>query len=211
MPRIVCISDTHLVHDQTRIEVPDGDILIHSGDATFRGSEWEVAKFNTWFSALPHKHKIFVAGNHDWLFQTDPAVAQKLLSPSITYLEDSMVEVEGIKIWGAPWQPWFYDWAFNLQRGAEIKAKWDLIPEGIDVVVTHGPPKGYGDQVPSGERVGCEDLLDALKRVKAKLHVCGHIHLGHGLYKTPEGTIVANSSICDERYKGVNAPHVVDL
>lgn len=213
MPRVVCISDTHLVHEQTRINIPDGDILIHAGDATFRGSDWEVVKFLRWYSELPHKHKIFVAGNHDWLFQTEPEKAAMLLSQfsGITYLMDSMVTVEGLKIWGAPWQPWFYDWAFNLQRGAEIKAKWDLIPEGIDVLVTHGPPKGYGDKVPSGELVGCDDLLDAIKRAKPKLHVCGHIHLGHGTYKTPEGVIIANSSICDERYKGVNAPHVVDL
>lgn len=213
MPRIVCISDTHLVHEQTRIEIPDGDILIHAGDATYRGSDWEVRKFLNWFSALPHKHKVFVAGNHDWMFESYPKQAATLLSefPNVIYLQDSIVELEGLKIWGSPWQPWFFDWAFNLQRGADIKAKWDLIPEGIDVLITHGPPYGLGDKVPSGELVGCVDLLEALKRVKPKLHVCGHIHLGHGLYKTPEGVIVANASICDERYKGVNAPHVVDL
>lgn len=213
MPRIVCISDTHLVHEETRIEIPDGDILIHAGDATYRGSEWEVFKFFKWFSALPHKNKIFISGNHDWLFESYPEQAAKLLSqfPGITYLQDSMAVVDGLKIWGAPWQPWFCDWAFNLGRGAEIKAKWDLIPNGIDVLVTHGPPFGFGDQVPSGERVGCVDLLNAIERIKPKLHVCGHIHLGHGLYNTPEGVIVANSAICDERYKGVNAPHVVDL
>lgn len=213
MPRIVCISDTHLVHEETRLNIPDGDILLHAGDTTYRGSEMEVYKFLKWFSSLPHKHKIFVAGNHDWLFQTEPEKAAMLLSqfPNITYLEDSMVEVEGLKIWGAPWQPWFYDWAFNLGRGAEIKEKWDLIPDGTDVLITHGPPYGFGDKVPSGELVGCVDLRDTIERVKPKLHVCGHIHLGHGLYNTPEGVIVANASICDERYKGVNAPHVVDL
>jgi predicted phosphodiesterase len=211
--RVICISDTHLVHEETRIEIPDGDVLIHAGDATYRGSEMEVYKFLKWFSALPHKNKIFIAGNHDWLFDSHPEKAAMLLSqfPSVTYLQDSETIVNGFRIYGSPHQPWFYDWAFNLKRGPEIKAKWDLIPEGIDVLITHGPPYGFGDKVPNGELVGCVDLLEALKRVKPKLHVCGHIHLGHGLYTTPEGVIVANSSICDERYKGVNAPHVVDL
>lgn len=223
MPRIVCISDTHLTHDKFRINVPDGDILLHAGDATYEGKPHEIFRFAKWFQELPHKHKIFVSGNHDFLFQDDQKRAVDILNGldpayyaepkdrGITYLEDSMVEVEGLKIYGAPWQPWFYDWAFNLQRGAEIKAKWDLIPEGIDVLITHGPPEGYGDIVPTGERVGCVDLREALKRTKVRLHVCGHIHDGHGLYNTPEGTIIANASICDERYKPTHAPLVVDL
>lgn len=223
MPRIVCISDTHLVHEETRLNIPDGDILLHAGDATYRGSNFEIGKFAIWFASLPHKHKVFVSGNHDFGFQRNNKKAVDILkgldsefypNPTdngVIYLQDSGVELEGLKIWGSPWQPWFYDWAFNLERGAEIKAKWDLIPAGTDIVITHGPPYGYGDKVPSGELVGCADLLDALKRIKPKLHVCGHIHLGHGLYNMPEGTIIANSSICDERYKGVNAPHVIDL
>jgi 3',5'-cyclic AMP phosphodiesterase CpdA len=70
MSRIVCISDTHNFHEQIRI--PDGDILIHAGDATNRGTVEEIVFFNQWFCRLPHRHKIFVAGNHDWLFETNP-------------------------------------------------------------------------------------------------------------------------------------------
>lgn len=223
MPRIVCISDTHLAHEEGKINIPDGDILIHAGDATYRGTSYEIFKFAKWFASLPHKHKIFVSGNHDFGFERDNKRAVSILKGldpqyfpdskdnGIIYLQDSGVELEGLKIWGSPWQPWFFDWAFNLQRGAEIKAKWDLIPEGTDIVITHGPPYGFGDRVPSGELVGCEDLLGALNRIKPKLHVCGHIHCGHGMYTTPAGVTIANAAICDEEYKGVNAPHVVDL
>jgi Icc-related predicted phosphoesterase len=224
MTRIVAISDTHLTHEGHNVAVPDGDILIHAGDATFMGRPHEIYRFTKWFAALPHKHKIFISGNHDFLFEREQKRAINLLqgidaeyfvdaskTNGIIYLQDSEVTVEGLRIWGSPWQPWFYDWAFNLQRGAQIKAKWDLIPDGVDIVVTHGPPAGYGDQVPSGERVGCADLLDALKRIKPKLHICGHIHLGSGTYETDFGTKVLNASICNEAYFPENEAIVVDL
>src|SRR3712207_5545038 len=110
MPRIVCISDTHNRNEQ--ITVPEGDILIHAGDATFRGTIDEIERFNNWFAALPHRYKIFVAGNHDWLFQTDNRLVRSLLNENIIYLQDSSTEIDGIKFYGSPWQPRFYDWAF---------------------------------------------------------------------------------------------------
>lgn len=221
--RIVAISDTHLTHDKADLKIPDGDILIHAGDATFKGRPHEIYRFSKWFGALPHRHKIFCAGNHDFLFQDNRDRAMNLLfgidseyftEPShngVTYLQDSATEIEGIKIYGSPWQPWFYDWAFNLQRGAEIKEKWDMIPDGIDILVTHGPPAGYGDIVPGGEKVGCVDLMDAIKRVKPKYHICGHIHHSYGVYETEVGTKIINASICDEAYEPTNAPIVFDL
>lgn len=122
MPRIVCVSDTHNCNEA--IDVPDGDILIHSGDATINGTVTEIRDFNRWFSALPHKHKIFVAGNHDWLFETDETLARQILHKDIIYLQDSEITVEGLRIYGSPWQPRFYDWAFNLDRGPQIAEKW---------------------------------------------------------------------------------------
>lgn len=223
MPRIVAISDTHLTHEKHNLEIPDGDILIHAGDATFKGRPHEIYQFAKWFGALPHKHKIFVSGNHDFLFQDNRDRATNILfgidsvyfpelnHNGVVYLQDSEVTLEGLRIYGSPWQPWFYDWAFNLQRGPEIKAKWDMIPQGVDIVVTHGPPAGYGDIVPGGERVGCADLLDALNRVKPKAHICGHIHLSAGTYTTDTGIKVVNASICDEAYNPTNKPIVFDL
>ena len=102
MPRIVCLSDTHNCNEQ--IDVHDGDILIHSGDATIQGTDQEVIEFVHWFAKLPHKIKIFVAGNHDWLFQTDNRYARLLLANSqIIYLQDSSVQIGDIKIYGSPW------------------------------------------------------------------------------------------------------------
>ena len=121
--KIVCISDTHNCNEE--IAVPDGDLLIHSGDATNSGSIAEVSAFLKWFASLPHRHKIFVAGNHDWLFERQNALARQMTEDAgITYLEDSAIEIEGLMIYGSPWQPRFFDWAFNLSRGAAMAAKW---------------------------------------------------------------------------------------
>ena len=205
--RIVCLSDTHNLHD--RIEVPEGDLLLHAGDATRRGTAEEVAAFLDWLAAQPHRHKVLVAGNHDFLFEREPDLASGLVRDAI-YLRDAGVEIEGLKIWGSPWQPWFHDWAFNLQRGAPLREKWDHIPPGTDVLITHGPPYGIFDRVDRGELVGCADLLDAVGRIKPRLHLFGHIHEGYGR-EMRDGTTFVNASICDVAYRPVNAAIVVDL
>src|SRR5437868_14905360 len=132
MPKIVCISDTHNCHDQ--IEIPESDILVHAGDATTSGTVEQVKAFNAWFSSLPHRHKIFIAGNHDWLFERNNELARQLLDAEITYLQDSSVEIEGLKIYGSPWQPRFFDWAFNVDRGDAIAKKWRMIPLDTDIL-----------------------------------------------------------------------------
>jgi Icc-related predicted phosphoesterase len=202
--RIVLISDTHGFHD--RITVPDGDVLIHAGDATERGSIWEVSIFAQWFGALPHRHKIFVAGNHDLLYERRPALANALV-PS---LHDKQTEIEGLKIYGSSWQPEFYNWAFNLPRGSSLAEKWALIPEDTDILITHGPPFGVLDCCDDGRAVGCDDLLAAVKRIKPKIHVFGHIHHGYGMVEIG-GTKFVNASVCDESYEPVNAPIVIDI
>ena len=208
MPRIVCLSDTHnCTHE---IDVPDGDILIHSGDATIRGTVEEIASFNRWFARLPHKQKIFVAGNHDWLFERDNEHARALLSPDIIYLQDSSIQIGDLKIYGSPWQPRFYNWAFNLARGAEMAAKWELIPEAVDILITHGPPNGILDQTPAGDNAGCEELKKRISVLRPRLHIFGHIHLGYGSAEI-EGTRFVNACICDEDYTPSNTPVVVDL
>lgn len=213
--RIVCLSDTHNCNNQ--IEVPDGDILIHAGDATVRGTVFEITQFANWFSSLPHKHKIFVAGNHDWLFETDNALSRSLLDKSITYLQDSFVEIEGLKIYGSPWQPRFYDWAFNLNRGVELAEKWKLIPLDTDVLITHGPPNGILDEVPRKyfiENTGCEELRKRVETLaefgKLKLHVFGHIHCGYG-QDEQFGVKFVNASNCDEQYEPSQPPIMVEI
>lgn len=205
--RIVCLSDTHNLQDH--IHVPEGDLLLHAGDFTRRGTEPEVAPFLDWLAAQPHRHKVLVAGNHDFLFEREPARARALVRGAV-YLEDTGVEIEGLRIWGSPWQPWFHDWAFNLRRGAPLREKWDRIPPDTDVLVTHGPPFGLFDRTDTGEDAGCADLLEAVRRVRPRLHLFGHIHEGYGR-ETRDGTTFVNASICDRAYRPVNAAVVVDL
>jgi predicted phosphodiesterase len=206
--RIVCVSDTHNLHD--RIALPDGDLLLHAGDATMHGTEAEIAEFDAWLGTVPHRHKVVIAGNHDFLFQTEPAKARRLITNAV-YLEDSGVTLEGLSIWGSPWQPWYFDWAFNLRRGAPLRAVWDKIPAGTDVLLTHGPPRGVLDRVArSGEAVGCEELLEAVERLRPKVNVFGHIHEGYGREER-DGTLFVNASTCDPRYRPVNPPAVIDV
>ena len=208
MPRFVFLSDTHNCNEQ--IAVPDGDVLVHAGDATNRGQIDEIIAFNHWFSNLPHKIKIFVAGNHDWLFENRPKYARSLLAENIIYLQDSAVEIENLKIYGSPWQPRFFDWDFNLNRGKEIAEKWKLIPNEVDVLITHGPPFGILDETPGGDFAGCEELRKKVEDIRPRLHVFGHIHSGYGCAEK-FGVRFVNASNCDEDYLPVNSPIVVDL
>lgn len=213
--KIVCLSDTHNCNEQ--IEVPDGDILIHSGDATITGTVEEVKRFSAWFSSLPHKHKIFVAGNHDWLFERNNELARTSINSEIIYLQDSFAEIDGLKIYGSPWQPRFFDWAFNLDRGYELAEKWKMIPMDTDILITHGPPNGILDLVPRrgwDENTGCEELRKRVEEVasfgRLKLHVFGHIHCGYGTHED-FGVKFINASTCDEQYKPTQPPIVADL
>ena len=153
--RIICISDTHGQHASLR--VPDGDILIHAGDfMTYGNAPREIIDFNAWLGRQSHRNKIVIAGNHDRLFESHSMPARALITNGV-YLEDSGIEVEGLKFWGSPVQPPFNNWAFNVQRGAPIRRHWDKIPMWTDILVTHGPPFGILDQSrPMTDHLGCE-------------------------------------------------------
>ncbi|NQY36006.1 MAG: metallophosphoesterase [Alteromonadaceae bacterium] len=198
----VAIADTHGMYRD--IAIPYGDILIHAGDITMRGKLEELEDFNNWLGELPHRYKIVIAGNHDWCFERRNAESRKIITNGI-YLEDDSIDIDGYKFYGSPWQPWFFNWAFNLNRGKDIKAKWDLIPTNVDVLITHGPVYGVLDKVISGEHVGCEDLLRKVKQIKPSVHVCGHIHEGYGVIEQ-EDTTFLNASVNSERYKPINSP-----
>lgn len=205
--RLVILSDTHGRHES--IDVPDGDLLIHCGDFCSRGTLQEVADFAAWFEARPHRHKILIAGNHDWPFERSPSQARALLG-EVHYLQDSGVRIDGLHFYGSPWQPRFFNWAFNLDRGAALAEKWASIPADCDVLLTHGPPYGVADWVPRGEHAGCEELTKAVARVRPRLHAFGHIHEGYGREER-DGTLFVNACNCNERYEPINPPQVVDL
>jgi Icc-related predicted phosphoesterase len=211
MARITFISDTHEKHKQ--LELPGGDILIHAGDLSNRGYKPAVQQFLDWFNVQDYRHKIFIAGNHDFLFENQRSKAVELMAeyPDVTYLEQSGIEIDGIKIWGSPWQPWFHDWAFNLSRGEELRELWLQIPLDTDILVTHTPPKGYGDfTIRDHQEVGCWDLFDVItSQVNPKYHVFGHIHEGYGVFETERTTFI-NASVVDFMYNVCNPPITID-
>ncbi len=210
--RIVSISDVHSRHN--KLTLPEGDVLICSGDATMGGKLHEVQEFAEWFGKQNFNHKILVAGNHDFLFEEQPQVAQKIcFDNNITYLEGNDVIIEGIKFYGDPWTKWFFDWAFNLPRYDMLKVKehWAKIPDDTNVLILHGPAWGILDKIPSGHNVGCEFLSARINKLKdLKLFQFGHIHRSYGI-KDCGDFIAANASICNEQYNPVNIPLVFDI
>lgn len=225
MRTFVSISDTHC--QLSNVEIPDGDYLIHAGDLTYRGSIGEMTEELIVLGRLSKKFKktVFICGNHDWLGERNPAALKCLAEDQgLIWLQQDMVELEGIKIWGSAYTPEFNNWAFNLPRGRQLKEKWDTIPEDVDIIVTHGPPHGYGDDVNRWnvedwqendltyrtDHVGCVDLRDRIKQIKPKVHVSGHIHVGYGI-ENDGNTSYINASICNEDYRPVNKPIIFEI
>lgn len=223
--KIIAISDTHNRLKDIVDKIPSGDIILHAGDATGRGETWEVERFCKEYGSLPHKHKIFTPGNHDWLFETDPTTARKLCEDNgIICLINESITIEGINIHASPESPWFFSWAFNKARNEKeaefrhidlIKPYWDMIPDNTNILLTHGPAYGILDELtnidgtPKGQFVGCEELLKRIKEIKPDLHICGHIHSGYG-EKHINGTSFYNVSVCDEMYSPINEITVID-
>ena len=217
--RITFISDTHTKHTQITQDLPGGDLLIHAGDLMNSGYYWEeVYPFLDWYNNLGnYDHKVFIAGNHDRLFEDEAEKINGLLTgyKNIDYLRDEWIIVGDdermVKIYGSPWQPEFYNWAFNLPRnGEDLREKWFNIPNSTDILITHGPPWGHCDVTPYGNlNVGCELLRVRVDELKPKIHVFGHVHSGYG-YKFHEGTHFINASVLSERYQYSNKPITVD-
>ena len=218
--RITFISDTHNKHKHLG-ELPGGDLLIHAGDFTSQGYKHEIESFCSWFNKLEnYDTKVFIAGNHDLSFEHEPDMAMQVVNSYkwIDYLQDDLLCIgedydSMVKIYGSPWQPEFYNWAFNLTRNGEsLKEKWNQIPLDTDILITHGPAQGYLDTsgAPYNKpNLGCELLIDRIKTVKPKIHVCGHIHGGYG-YKFDGDTHFINAAVLNEQYFYTHKPITVD-
>ncbi|VDN55378.1 unnamed protein product [Dracunculus medinensis] len=205
--RFVCIACLHgsLLNPMT---IPPGDVLVIAGDITNYGFPDEIKAFNENMAKLRYPFKVAIAGNHDCTFdeaylkssgkdigEKELALKKKLVAAlaqskitnpkslltEVIYLQDSLIEIFGIRIYGTPWQPRYDNLAFNISRGQQILDKWNQIPAGIDVLITHTPPLGHGDMLPSGIRVGCVELLNScVRRIRPKYHIFGHVHQGYG-------------------------------
>jgi len=234
--RFVCFSDTHGHHDRIPPQNrPSADVLLHAGDLTNTGEPEQIESLSKWLEAYPAAHKVVIAGNHDITFHEEyytergaprfhrrvtatgsievapyDCATTKALLKGCHYLEDAAIEVCGYTIYGSPWQPEFCDWAFNLPRGEPLRDRWAQIPESVDVLLTHSPPKGYCDENTKAFRAGCEELLAAIQKRTVSVNVFGHIHEGYGC-GTDGVTLFANASTCTHAYKPTNRPIVFDL
>lgn len=215
--KITFISDTENKHMflSNQIEsIKDSEVLVHCGDITSRGTYEEVYVFLDWFSRLDNfKHKIFIAGNHDFLFQDHVAESKELLGMfgNVTYLQDQEMVINGLKFYGSPWQPEFGGWAFNEKRGEKIRKHWEKIPLDTGVLITHGPPKNILDKSSTGAVCGCTDLLDiSTNKVKPKIHAFGHIHHSSGMVDYL-GIKMVNASSANDLRNIVHMPYTIDL
>lgn len=213
---ITFISDTHSRHTDITKDLPGGDLLLHSGDFMNSGViQNEMFSFCDWFNKLDeYDSKIFIAGNHDILFEQSPTFVKGALSGYkwIDYLQDEEIIVNDVKIYGSPWQPEFYNWAFNLpRRGPGLSSRWENIPNDTDILITHGPPQGIldisGPPYSQGD-LGCELLRVRVDELKPKIHLFGHIHGSYG-YKFINGTHFINASVLNEQYEYKNKPLTV--
>ena len=204
--RIVLISDTHGLHRQ--LDVPGGDLLIHAGDITTNSKpDWMYRHFDIWLGELPHRHKIVIPGNNDYLLE-DPKERKVITNAML--LVDSGVEIEGLKVWGSPVTP-LYGGAFGMSRPEDRKKLWASIPEGLDILVTHTPPFAILDHsLPSGPREGCPYLFAEVFRARPRLHVFGHIHAGYGTLRT-DNTLFVNAALMGEDGSLSRKPVVVDF
>ena len=221
--KLVAISDTHNFHN--KITIPSGDVIIHAGDATGRGQEWEIKEFIQWYSNLDFQHKIFIPGNHEVVLEYNyKEWSRWFRDAGITILNDESTTIDGVsnhdwkeynfKVYGSPITPNFGRWAYMRARGFEINQHWMKIPEDTDILVTHGPPHGILDEVERfngyTDHCGCEMLLARVAQVNPKLHVFGHIHEGAGAV-VQNGIEYINASQLDGQYRLVHQPIIRNL
>lgn len=214
--KIVLISDTHEKHDS--ITIPECDILIHSGDCTNKGSLMSLYKFCAWLGQQPAKHKILIYGNHELGFSYGPKREDAINTPKqygIHYLENSEIIIDGLKVYGSPITPYFYDWEWNIHRGTAIAKYWDNIPDDTNILVTHGPPRGIldlVDQIGGTIHEGCDDLLKRVNQLQQlKLHAFGHLHYSGGNTEIKNDKIFVNAAMCDDRHSINRDPIIVEI
>lgn len=209
---ILHISDSHQFHGLfPNSTFKDVDMVIHSGDCSnhrdpYR-NESEVRNFITWYSSIPVKHKIYIAGNHDTSIEKGLITEDNFKQAGIIYLENESTTIEGLKIYGTPYTPTFGNWSFMKARDKIYKV-WDAIPEDTDILVVHGPPKGIldlsYDRQNNLEYCGCSALYKRIMKLNLKYVMFGHIHNTDGVYnagtRTVEGcnTIFSNGACVED-------------
>lgn len=201
--QILHISDTHGAHDNLDLTGLHADVLIHSGDFTENGSQKETLQFFDWFGRQPFKHKILVPGNHDYFVEemvNDEQLKKYFWPTTFHLLVSEGMEIDGVKFWGSPVTPWFFDMAFN-QENDKIAGEWVRIPADTQVLITHGPRHGVLDKVRGQGLAGCFALRLVVEEQlpDLRLHLHGHIHNEHGQHRAGK-VLTLNSAIMNEDY-----------
>lgn len=215
---IDCVSDLHGHYPK----LFGGEILIIAGDVTQAHDAYELLKLEGWLAKYRKIYNkiILIGGNHDPILENG-----YLFSTDITYLCDSGVEFNGLKIWGSPYTRILKYWhpackAFGVSSDMDLYKHWSKIPDDTNILITHCPPFGIRDRAECGEQCGSKSLGDKLRELKSlHLHVFGHIHEGYGSeyqYYNPErardessmprGHISVNAAIMNAAYEPVNEP-----
>lgn len=217
MTRIVCISDTHGIHEKIP-PLPWGDILIHAGDFTGWGTYSEIEKFAQWMSNQDHEIKIVIAGNHDEDAQDTARMKTLFGNFDIVYLKDSWTTADGFKIYGTPYTPEFCGWYF-MEHEYALANRYNMIPEDTNILICHGPPRGIHDESKidlrrfrddrGPNRVGSTALAARIPQLSSlKLFVCGHIHAGRGVHWQDDVCYV-NAASLGENYEPVQEEAIV--
>lgn len=195
--KILHLSDTHYCHHRLR-DLPDADVVVHSGDFTMNGSEAEAIDFMNWFCNLP-KHKIFICGNHD-----DCLYGANIdgLDSNVHYLCNSGVEIEDLKFYGVPM------FMGDCITDRQIK-NYGKIPSDTDVLITHTPPYGILD-FDDNLNYGSEKLLSRISSIELKAHLFGHIHAQHGV-RIVGNTIYSNGAIMNAGYDKFYNPIIIEV
>lgn len=212
--KICAMSD---VHNRIPLMSPEpADLLIIAGDLTYAGSAPELGYFNEALGAFRSNYKeiLIVAGNHDVHFYNYPEEAKNILT-NARYLEDEKFVYKGVRFYFSPWVPVIGLWAFEYPSDDAAREIWSKIPNNTDVLVTHGPPSDVGtldwaDNAYVKGPIGCPILGEAVKRVKPKCHIFGHIHEGYGSVEK-RGTTFLNVSSLKRDYVTINPPVVFDI
>jgi Icc-related predicted phosphoesterase len=204
--KIVALSDTHGKHRQ--VEIPDGDILIYAGDFEIRNN-LDLFEMSEWLNELPHKRVVAIFGNHDFTEHSEIKYMKQMFE-RVNLLFNESIEIDGLKIWGSPYSPFFNNWAW-MQPDNMLKEIWDTIPLETEIVVTHTMPYGILDGIlPRMESVGSLTLRDAIKRVQPKIQIGGHLHESFGQYT--DGKIdYYNVSVLDEQYQVANPVTIIEI
>ena len=213
--KVTFLSDTHKRHRE--LELPGGNILVYAGDCMGAGFyKNELTSFIDWFAEQNYTHKVCIAGNHDrWCEGRDSETKEMFGEKGIIYLKDELVEIEGLKIYGTPYQPYFCNWAFNIKKFETLKDIFKMIPEGLDILITHCPPFGILDKshlprlyygYTGEESLGSVELKEVLEEliIKPKICVFGHIHGDGGKIVEKDGVKYINASVCNEDYEPLN-------